>query len=533
MQQGLDAPSIWNVLRTCNHLSVPGINSVAKRCRMSSPAPAPAHAPAEQPPALASRSEPAAGLNRHRNDIRTALVFLSPIMGGFMLFVLFPLVYSFLIAFTNRSLKPAIVLEYLGLDNFWRLIGFRAVEGGGSLAAAAAFFGSYAIVTVGLLSCILALLRGWQGLRAAGWLMLAGGALMISMAVFSPTAGVGWALTGIVYGFIALFFLLDEDTDFAGKAAAAPVLAIAGAFLVSFFEPWFTRNWSPNDFNFYRYLYNTLYLMIAVPAQIGGSLLLAILLSKPLLKATGTTKAALTLVFLAIGIIGLLLLWLIVAPDAGVLWMTFWGIAALGTSVGMVAFRTLFYLPTFTAGVAVMLLWKQIFNPDFGLLNESLRIVFGLVGMDAELPRWLLDPAWAKPGLILMNLWIFIGGANMLLYLAGLSNIPRDLYEAAQIDGASTWAQFKNITWPQLAPTTFFIIVMTTIAGIQGGFEQARVMTNGGPAGSTKTLSYYVYEKAFEELELGYASGIAWILFLIIFVLTLVNWKFGNEYVND
>ena len=121
----------------------------------------------------------------------------------------------------------------------------------------------------------------------------------------------------------------------------------------------------------------------------------------------------------------------------------------------------------------------------------------------------------------------------MLLYIAGLANIPGELYEAADMDGASRWQAFRHITWPQLAPTTFFIAIMTTIAGIQGGFEQARVMTQGGPAGTTKTLSYYIYEKFYEELELGYASAVAWVLFVIIFALTLVNWKFGNRYVND
>ena len=121
----------------------------------------------------------------------------------------------------------------------------------------------------------------------------------------------------------------------------------------------------------------------------------------------------------------------------------------------------------------------------------------------------------------------------MLLYLAGISNIPPELYEAADIDGANKLQRFWNVTWPQLAPTTFFIVIMSTIAGLQGGFEQARVMTNGGPAGTTKTLAYYVYEKAFEELELGYASAIAWVLFLMVFVLTALNWRLGNRYVND
>lgn len=138
----------------------------------------------------------------------------------------------------------------------------------------------------------------------------------------------------------------------------------------------------------------------------------------------------------------------------------------------------------------------------------------------------------AREAIMFMGIWTGIGGNNMLLYLAGISNIPLELYEAADIDGAGKWAKFRHVTWPQLAPTTFFIVVMSTIGGLQGGFEQARVMTQGGPAGITTTLSYYIYTVAFEQLKLGYASAVAWVLFVIIFALTLLNWKYGNRHVN-
>jgi len=128
-----------------------------------------------------------------------------------------------------------------------------------------------------------------------------------------------------------------------------------------------------------------------------------------------------------------------------------------------------------------------------------------------------------------MGIWIAIGGSNMLLYIAALSNVPQELYEAAAIDGAGRWATFCHVTWPQLAPTTFFIVVMSFIGGLQGGFEQARVMTYGGPAGTTTTLVYYIYTKAFEEFQIGYASAVSWVLFTIIFAVTLLNWKFGSK----
>ena len=134
---------------------------------------------------------------------------------------------------------------------------------------------------------------------------------------------------------------------------------------------------------------------------------------------------------------------------------------------------------------------------------------------------------------MIMGLWASIGSNNMLLYIAGLTNIPPELYEAADIDGASKFQRFWNITWPQLAPITFFIFIMSVIGGLQGGFETARTMTKGGPAGSTTTLSYFIYTQGFETGRFGSASGVAWTLFAMVLVVTLLNWKFGSRYVND
>jgi multiple sugar transport system permease protein len=233
------------------------------------------------------------------------------------------------------------------------------------------------------------------------------------------------------------------------------------------------------DKRFWQFFGNTIYLMAGIPVAIAGSLFLAIVLNQKLR--------------------------------------------------GIVLFRTMFYLPTITSGVALFILWKAIYNPDFGPLNTALMSVFGLLHIHVKPPDWLLSIAWAKPAIMLMGVWSGIGGTNMLLYLAGLSNVPPELYEAAQIDGAGRWAMFRHVTWPQLAPTTFFIIVMSAIGGLQGGFEQARVMTNGGPAESTVTLGYFIYQKGFEEYQLGFASAIAWVMFVIIFIMTLINWKFGKS----
>jgi multiple sugar transport system permease protein len=169
-----------------------------------------------------------------------------------------------------------------------------------------------------------------------------------------------------------------------------------------------------------------------------------------------------------------------------------------------------------------------------GLSNVFVRLP-GMAGEAQGItpPEWLASIHWAKPAIMIMGFWVAIGSNNMLLYLAGLSNIPQELYEACDIDGANRRQRFWNVTWPQLAPTTFFIVVMASIRGLQGGFEMARTMTKGGPAGATTTLSYFVFTEGFETGRLGFASATAWTLFIMIFCLTIFNWKFGNRYVND
>ena len=167
-----------------------------------------------------------------------------------------------------------------------------------------------------------------------------------------------------------------------------------------------------------------------------------------------------------------------------------------------------------------------------GLANVSYSL--SEISLDGLMPpKWVNDFHWAKPAIMMMGLWAAIGSNNMLLYIAGISNIPPALYEAAQVDGASGWQRFWNITWPQLAPTTFFIVIMAFIGGLQGGFEVARTMTGGGPFGATTTLTYYVYQQGFESLRFGYASAVAWVMFAMIFALTIFNYKFGSRYINE
>jgi multiple sugar transport system permease protein len=301
---------------------------------------------------------------------------------------------------------------------------------------------------------------------------------------------------------IALLFLLPNLTGFLVFTAGPLVVSLTSSFtdqsLLTNEWHWIgLRNYADMaaDPLFWIFLVNTVYMFIGLPFGLAGSLFLAVLLHQ---KIRG----------------------------AGL-------------------FRTLLYLPSFTAGIATMILWKQLFNPDYGLINATLTTL----GVHHDnLPQWLnstknlfaIDPEklainptqWglgARDALVLMGIWGSIGGGNMLLYLAALSNVPPELSEAAQLDGASGWKIFRHVTWPQLAPTTFFILIMSVIGGFQGGFDAAKVMTGGGPANATTTLAYHIYQKGFEQFQVGYASAVSWTLFAIVFIVTAINWKFGNR----
>lgn len=194
-------------------------------------------------------------------------------------------------------------------------------------------------------------------------------------------------------------------------------------------------------------------------------------------------------------------------------------VIALGLNQGLPIqsfWRTLYYLPSVTSGIAVAMLWMWIFHPDAGLLNQALLMV-GIEG-----PRWLYSEQWAVPAFIIMGLWG--AGGNMLLYLAGLQGIPTHLYEAARIDGAGSFRTFWAITIPMLSPTIFFNLIMGIIGSFQI-FTQALVMTSGGPNNATLTIMLYLYRKGFEQFQFGYASAIAWSLFVIVLLLTLLVFR--------
>jgi multiple sugar transport system permease protein len=196
---------------------------------------------------------------------------------------------------------------------------------------------------------------------------------------------------------------------------------------------------------------------------------------------------------------------------------------------GIGVFRTIFFLPSVTNMVAVSILWMWVFNPEFGLLNRGLAML-GVSG-----PLWLQSETWAKPALILMSLWGVGGG--MIITLAGLQNIPKELYEAAELDGARRWHRLWHITLPMISPVLFFNMVMNTIGAFQV-FTQAFVMTasssqgqEGGPNNATLFFVLYLYKKAFQQFKMGYASAMAWLLFLIILVFTIIQFSLSRRWV--
>lgn len=182
---------------------------------------------------------------------------------------------------------------------------------------------------------------------------------------------------------------------------------------------------------------------------------------------------------------------------------------------GRTFFRAVYFVPVVTSWVAVSLIWKWLLNPQYGLVNFAL----GLIGIDG--PGWLFDPNWAMAGIVITTVWKDIGFVTVI-YLAGLQDIPEHLYEAASLDGATPWQRFWQITFPMLMPTTFFVTTISLISSFQV-FDQVYVMTGGGPAGATSVMVELIYKNAFSYFQMGYASTISWILFAIIFAVTVAQ----------
>ena len=192
---------------------------------------------------------------------------------------------------------------------------------------------------------------------------------------------------------------------------------------------------------------------------------------------------------------------------------------------GTGVFRVLYYIPVLTSWVAGSLIWKWVLSPEYGVINNLLGL-FGIRG-----PSWLQSPQWAMVGIMIASVWKDMGYFGLML-LSGLQGINRQYYEAAQIDGAGRLRQFFRITLPLLTPTLFFVLIISLINSFQL-FPQVMIMTpDGGPSGSTMVMVERIYKYGFRYYEMGYASAFSWILFAILFVLTAIQMKFQNRWVN-
>lgn len=488
-----------------------------------------------------------------RQNLAWGLFFLGPNILGFLAFTLIPLVLSMALAFSNWDLRlhnmfKDDVIRFVGIDNFARLLSHP--DFWKFLGNTLFFMMTIPIAIVGNLILAILLSQDMGRKHRMVFWALALGAVLGTSITLLVMAGSGSTAMSIML--VSVF----------GLILIAGVLGGSSLYRMFFYLPAFTSGVA--TYILWAKLYNPyagpINNMLAGPLEGVGGMVNAL--------PPGTMSAGVWAVY---GLIIVTFAW-------GVrrfrqLWRDgYLGSAAVFPAVVSLLIGMGFAVrwspggPLGTAlivGTLVVLGWHLVHarkgaeyptqawtGSGTGLvLGGGLMVgIFVLIGLantfhalpamaasegGLQPPEWLTSYHWAKPALMIMGLWGAIGSNTMILYLAGLSNIPRELYEAADIDGARGFQRFWNVTWPQLAPVTFFVFVMGIIGGLQGGFEMAYAMTKGGPAGATTTLSYFIYAEGFETGRLGYASAVAWTLFAMVFLVTLFNWKFGNRYVNE
>ncbi|MGQ9632216.1 MAG: carbohydrate ABC transporter permease [bacterium] len=249
------------------------------------------------------------------------------------------------------------------------------------------------------------------------------------------------------------------------------------------------------------------YQLLLPPKWIGASNYIRLLTSDPLFWKSLWNTTYYTVGSIILGVLGSLLLAVLLNHRIR----------------GETIYRAMFYLPTLTPAVAMAILWGWLFNTEFGLINDTLAKV-GVQG-----PAWLYSTEWVIPAFIIMSLWS-IGGARMIILLAGLQGIPQELYDAAEVDGANWWAKFRYVTFPLLSPSIFFVFITGIIGSFQI-FTTSYIMTGGGPANASLFYVLHLYRNAFEYFKMGYASALAWILFIIIVSFTLIQFKLAGRWV--
>jgi multiple sugar transport system permease protein len=208
----------------------------------------------------------------------------------------------------------------------------------------------------------------------------------------------------------------------------------------------------------------------------------------------------------------------------GMFWALFLALAFNRRMPGVKVFRVIYYIPVVSSIVAVSILWRWLYNGDYGLLNQFLSWAFNIKG-----PNWMNNEATVKPGITAMCVWKGVGYTS-LLYLGGLQNLPQSYYEAAYVDGASPFTIFRKITWPLMRPITFFIIITGVIGGAQMIVEPQIMTDAGGPNYSAATIVFYIWEKAFSSADAKeYACAASWVLAIIIFAVTAIQFKFSPD----
>jgi multiple sugar transport system permease protein len=486
---------------------------------------------------------------RDRHDLMVGLAFLAPNIFGVLVFTAFPLLFSIFMAFSNWDLRlhnmfKDDALEFVGFDNFVRLF---------SEGQLSQYFGNTMFFMMGIplgMAC---------SLIAAIFLskkLDCGNKKMYTWLVsfFVLVIGIGFLCVVGMGGSGMTLLLL-------GCAALVMIMGLGGqqtAYRTFFYTPHFTAGVA--TFILWKKLYNP------------NTGVFTTAVTPVLNKIEGIVNNTSPQLYLILGCLGyaaLAALFTYCINKYGRMWrdgdMGSLGFAILSViqSIPLICMVNWDASQGFKGLLAVIfcglvLLWQiglcfktEPIEKALALKGMENQMIFCLcimvlqfiaLGMSVVIlslpamaqaglssPMWLTNYHWAKPSIMMMGLWAAVGSNNMLLYLAALTNVPEDLYEAADIDGATPLDKFWNVTWPQLAPTTFFIFIMSVIGGLQGGMEMAKTMTQGGPAGSTTTLSYFIYTEGFETGRLGYSAAVAWTLFAMVSVVTMVNWKFGNK----
>ncbi len=490
-------------------------------------------------------------LSKKTTNLIAGLGFLTPNIIGFLCFTTIPLVFSMILAFTNWDLTlhnmfQNETIKFVGFKNFirlfqerdfWRFLGYTLFLMMGAPFAIA-----------GSLIAAIMLSKDLKGKKSGIAKILIPGSILFGSCCLLTVAGMGAA--AVIILIVGIFGLTLVTGVLFGQTVYRTMFYLpnftSGVAVYILWKKLYSPQTGPINGVLYKPLASLGNVVNGTPPWVFDMIMwlcivIGLLILKRVVKSMCNHWKDGDIGYLAL-VLGL---FFVLLPSVfGALWLPEMSakIAILIGSFGLAAYelRTLFGTRDFEStawrgvGTSFMLALLTLI-PQFIFIGFAIAVL-NLPGISAdglEPPDWLASFNWAKPSIMIMGLWGAIGSNNMLLYLAGLSNIPPELDEAADIDGASPFQKFWHITWPQLAPITFFIVVMSVIGGLQGGFEMARTMTQGGPAGSTTTLSYFIYNEGFVTGRLGYSSAISWILFAMVFSITMINWKFGSKYVND